>query len=601
MICRWVIAASLLWLPALAFSEDATIAERRALASAEFVGQLGALATKCDELEMPAEAERTRDWIAPRRSGRATLFVSGSDEPTLPEDAPSKARHWNMRFLSLRQEYAAKIFALAAEAAGQQQGELALRLLYETVHEDPEHADARRILSLDRPVMRIPKARSVPGMHPKFGWKSGRHFLLETDHFKIESDTGPKACTELGQSLEQLHDVWRQVYFPLWGENRFVAGRFNNKNVELSERKRFNVVLFKDRAEYMDQLKKVGKAVALSSGFYSDEKKISLFFAGDGSKQSTQYHEVTHQLIQEYLDAKPGVAKEHNVWVVEAAALYMESLVLKDGVALLGGYDADNLQFARFRARGGDFQMPLAQLSALGREALQAHPDIRKIYGQMGGLGQFFMEGRDGALRGPFLQTLLALYGDKAQADALVTTCKTSFDDLDHQYLDFLEVTDEMIGRSPPLPDITGLSLRRTQVTDAGLSAFGKCDRLQWLDLSVTQVGDSGFGSFPASKMLKTLFLEGTRITDASLAHIAEFTDLEELYLSGTSISDDGIGNLSRLKKLNTLDLSGCPVTDACLPALGGLKQLESLDTAGTKITATGLAKLKRSLPKLKE
>lgn len=601
MICRWVIVASLLCLPAAAFSQDATFAQRYAAASAEFVAQLEALAAKCDELEMPAEAQQTRDWLAPRRSGRTTLFTSATSEPALPGDASSQAKRWHARLLSLRQEHAAQVFTLASAAAGQQQGELALRLLYEVVHEDPEHAEARRILNLDRPSQRQPRVRSVSGAHPKFGWRSGRHYLLETEHFKIESDTSPKACTALGQSLEQLYDMWRQVYFPLWGDNRRVADCFRSNDAELSAQQRFHVVMFKNRDEYVAQLAKVGKAVAMSSGFYSDEEQVSLFFAGEGSKPSTQFHEVTHQLIQESLASKPGVAKEHNVWMVEAAALYMESLVLKDGAAMLGGYDADGLQFARFRARGGDFQMPLAQLSALGRGALQEHRDIRKIYGQMGGLGPFFMEGREGALREPFLQTLLALYRDKAQADALPAACKTSFDDLDRQYLEFLDVTDEMIARTPPLPDIKGLSLRRTQVTDAGLAAFGKCDQLQWLDLSLTPASDAGFAAFPSSKTLKTLFLEETKISDSSLEHIAEFAELEELYLSNTSISDEGIANLSRLKKLQTLDLSGCPVTDNCLTALAVLKQLESLDTSGTQVTSAALEKLKRSLPKLKE
>lgn len=597
MICRWVIFASLAWLPALTTAAEGTVGERHAQAVAEFVTQLEALAAKCDELEMPAEAERTRDWSSPRRAGRTLVFTSQPSDFKLPADAPAKVKHWHARFLSLRQEHAAKVYDLAAEAAGTQQGELALRLIYEVLHEDPEHGEAQRILGLKR-AARIPKAVSVPGIHPKFGWKPGRHFLLETDHFKIESNLSAKACSELGRALEQVHDVWRQLYFPLRGQDRSLAGRFASQDAEPGDRKQFHVVLFKNRDEYLKQLGEAGKAAAISSGFYSDEEKMSLFYAGEGAKESTRYHEVTHQLIQEYLDAKPGVAKEHSVWMVEAAALYMESLVLGDGYALLGGYDSDNLQFARFRARGGDFQMPLAQLSALGREALQVHPDIRKIYGQMGGLGQFFMEDQR---RDPFLKTLLALYQDKAEADALATACETSFDNLDRRYFEYLDVSDALIARTPPLPSARSLSLRKTQVTDAGLAAFAKCDQLQWLDLSLTATGDAGFTAFPPSKTLKTLFLEATKITDASLAQVAQCVDLEELYLSNTSLSDDGIANLSRLKKLKTLDLSGCPLTDACLPSLASLKQLESLDISGTKITSAGLAKLKRSLRRLKD
>lgn len=600
MICRWVIVVSLTWLPAVGLAAEATLAERHAQAAAEYVEALESLAAKCDELGMPDRAEATRAWLAPRKSGRITLFLSGQSMLPMPADADPKVKHWRTRFLGLREAHAAKVYDLAAEAAGTQQGELALRLIYEVLHEDPAHAEAQRILGLKRSVMRAPKVGSVSGVHPKFGWKSGRHFLLETAHFKIESNLNPKACVELGQSLEQLHDAWRQIFFPLWGQDRFVAGRFANKDVELSDRKRFHVVLFKDRDEYLKQLGAAGKPVAMSSGFYSDEQKTSLFYAGEGAKDSTRYHEVTHQLIQEYLAAPPGVAKEDNVWMVEAAALFMESLVLGDGYALLGGYDADNVQFARFRARGGDFQMPLAQLNALGRDALQEHPDIRKIYGQMGGLGQFFMEGDAGQWGGPFLKTLLAVYQGKAKVDALPAACETSFDDLDRRYLEYLDVTDEMIARTPPLPGIRGLSLRKTQVTDEGLSAFKRCDQLQWLDLSLTAAGDAGFAAFPASKSLTTLFLEGTKITDASLAHAAEFANLEELYLSNTSLSNDGLASLSRLKKLKLLDVSGCPLTDACLPALAPLKQLESVDTSGTRISSDGLAKLKKSLPKLK-
>src|SRR5689334_12983555 len=103
MICRWVIVATLLCGPSLAFSQDKPVAQRHAQAAAEFVAQLDALAAKCDELEMPAGAQRTRDWIAPRRSGRLTLFASGNDEPGLPEDAPSKMKHWQTRFFAARQ------------------------------------------------------------------------------------------------------------------------------------------------------------------------------------------------------------------------------------------------------------------------------------------------------------------------------------------------------------------------------------------------------------------------------------------------------------------------------------------------------------------
>lgn len=600
MICRWVIVASLACLAVAVQADEPTLEQRHAECVAQFVDQLEALATKCDELALAGPAAQTRAWLTPRKSGRTTFFISEQGISKPPAGAETRIKQWHARFMALREVHAAKVYDLAAEAAGSQQGELALRLIYEVLHENPEHASAQRILGLKRKVMRVGKVRAIPGVHPNFGWKSGQHWSYDTAHFSLESNAGAKACLDAGRELEQLHDVWLQVFYPLWGQDRLVAARFDNQDVDLMETSRCRVVLFKDRDEYKKQLGKAGVAAAISSGFYSDEQKIALFYTGQDAKKSTWYHEATHQLIQEYLNAPAGVANDHNVWVVEGAALAMESLAFGDGFAYFGGYDADNLQFARFRARGGDFQMPLAELSSLGRTALQEHRDIRKIYGQMGGLGQFFMEGEEGQLRLPFLKTLLAVYRGQAKRGTLAEACETTYDPLDRRYYDYLDVTDAMVSRTPPLPGIRGLSLRKTSVTDAGLAAFRDCNQLQFLDLSLTTTGNAGFTALPASKALKTLFLEGTKITDVALAHVVRFTELEELYLSDTSISDEGIANLVQLKKLKVLDVSGCPLTDACLPSLAVLKQLDTLDTSRTKITSAGLVKLKQSPPKLK-
>lgn len=600
MICRWAIAATLAACAVAAAADEPSIAERQALLSAKFAAELDTLAEKCDELELSAQAEQTRNWAAPRKSGRIVLHLSDRQAADLPASAEQRVKQWHARFMEIRRLHAAAVFELAAEAASAEQGELAMKLIYEVIHENPDHVEAQRFLGIKRSVTRTPKVMAGVGVHRKFGWKSGKHWSLDTPHFKIETSAGIKECNELGRELEQLHDIWQQWFFALWGDNRLLAGRFRASEVELTRPKRFHVVLFKDRDEYLTQLGKDGAAAAASSGFYSDEQKMSLFFAGE-AKRSTRYHEVTHQLIQEYLEAPAGIAKDDNVWMVEAAALFMETLVLRDGCALLGGYDADNLQFARFRARGGDFQMPLADLSKLGRDALQTHPDVKKIYGQLGGLGQFFMEGREGDLREPFLKALLGVYQGRADAGTLAMVCGTTYDKLDQQYYDFLDVTDAMIVRTPPLPGIRGLSLRKTSVTDAGLAAFKECDQLQFLDLSLTATGDEGLAAFPPSKTLTTLFLERTKISDAALEDVGRFPSLEELYLSGAAISDAGLEHLAPLRRLKVLDLSGCNVTDTCLPALAALKQLESLDTSGTKITSAGLTKLKRSLPKLKQ
>jgi hypothetical protein len=577
--------------------DRATIARRYEQLENDFLAAMESLAGKCDELGMTAQAEQTRSWIAPRSSGRIVFYLterSGSD--AVPASSPERVKQWHARYLELRRKFAEGLFVLASDASAAPEGAEAFRLIHEVLHEDPEHEEARRILGLARGVTRKVAPRAAASEHRQFAWRRGQHWTLESRHFTIESNHSAKACLDLATELEQLHDVWRQLFFPAWGKDELVAGRFAGQNIELVKPRRFRVVLFKDREEYLRQLAADGSNVGLSTGIYLDEQRASVFFAGDEAKRSTWHHEVTHQLFQEYLDAPAGIAGEHSVWMIEAAALFMESLVLGDGFAQLGGYDAGNLQFARFRIRGGDFHLPFEDLARLGREELQSHADIRKIYSQTAGLGHFFLEGEH---REAFVRTLIGLYQGRARADSLSEACEVPYSELDRQFVQSLDVTDEQVRRTPPYATIRDLSLRRTSVTDAGLQAFQRCDRLEWLDLSLTAAGDEGLAAFSQARGLRLLFAERTRITDEALAQIGKYSQLEELYLSSTPITDDGLPHLEGLRKLRHLDLAGCPLTDAALPSIAQLRQLEVLDVSGTRITAEGLARLKGSLPRL--
>ena len=81
-----------------------------------------------------------------------------------------------------------------------------------------------------------------------------------------------------------------------------------------------------------------------------------------------------------------------------------------DGYWTAGGCEADRLQFARYRALSGDSSMPLAALVTLGREQMQASPDIRKLYAQAAGLAHFLIDGEGGKHREAFVDLLTAIY-----------------------------------------------------------------------------------------------------------------------------------------------------------------------------------------------
>ncbi|MDX1945777.1 MAG: hypothetical protein SFU86_10305 [Pirellulaceae bacterium] len=594
-----VAASALLW---LAPSTPASGAD-------DFPAAVESLAAKCDELGLAEQAAFTRRWIIPRHPGRQYLVLPPpTDLPWPKANAGQLVQFWHGRFKDLRQAQAANLFAEAKSLAAEQPA-LAYQRLHEVLREDPDHAEARRILDYEKNSAGkwLPRGASrldadVARLnHPQLGWRAGSYWKLDTPHFAIVTNHSAREALEAGQQLENLHALWRQIFFRYWSNSAALTARFAGGNEPLAPtRPRMKVVLFKKREEYVAQLSPAEPKIGLTLGIYMDKQRTAYFYAGDTSVYPTWYHEATHQLFQEGV---PGTAAdpaaEQNFWAVEGAALYMESLADHGGFWTAGGWEADRLQFARYRGLSRDFLLPTADLAALGREKIQASPEIRKLYAQAAGLAQFLIDGEKGQHREPFVDLLTAIYAGIDQLDTLVKTTGQPFGELDAGYLRFLNVTDADLAGIPDPTRVRNLSLGRTEVTDKGLAALAGCKKLEWLDLSLTAAGDQSLPHFSAATGLKQLFLEGTKITDASLPLIAGFKQLEELDLSKLPLSDAGLAPLAGMKSLKVLYLSGSPITDAGLVHMRNLKNLETLETTGTKITPEGLKKLQASLPKL--
>lgn len=603
--CRCLLAACLLAACLLA----ATPAQ--AAETTDFTDQLAALAAKCEELGLKDQAQVTRQWSIPRFPGRQYLFLPAANDPLQPKTgAPMIERQWYDKFMAIRRQRAAERFKTASIAIESGNAPLAYQLLHEALREDPDHAEARRILGFvkdGRGVWKSPGEAPLEAPvarldHPKLGWKARGYWRLETPHFQIVTDHSAREALEAGGQLEKLHSLWRQIFFSYWTNADALAARFHGANDPLApDRPRMQVVLFKSCPEYVQKLAPIEPQIALTVGYYSLKQQITFLFAGDTSVYPTWYHEATHQLFQEAVPrttAQPGESK--NFWALEGAALYMESLSAHDGYWTAGGWEAERLQFARNRALAGDFYMPLARLSEQGREQLQQSADIRKLYSQAAGLAHFLIDGQGAQYREPLIGLLSAVYRGDDSAGLLAKTTGQPLEKLDDQYRQFLNVTDETLASTIDHPRIRSLFLARTSVTDAGLARLAACTNLVRLDLSLTAATDQGLKSFSGAGGLTQLLLAGTKITDASLPLVATFKNLEDLDLAGLAISDEGLASLSELRKLKELRLDGTPITDAGLMHLRGLKQLESLSREGTKVTPEGLKKLKASLPKLK-
>ena len=582
--------------------------ERQSL-DESFRQQLAALADRCDQLGLAPQAHLTRAWFPPRLPDRQYLFLVPGADPARPDERAEKVvAQWYDKFLEYRRARAERLWQLARRCLSENEGTAAYQLLHELLREDPDHAEARRVLGYRRAAARWiageERLRAVPGKsaHARFGWRRNEYWGVESPHFRIVTSHSPQAALALAAQLEDLHCVWRQVFFPLWSSAEALRKRCAGRAEPLETGGKHEVVLFRNREEYLAQLGSAEPQIGVSLGYYAKNSRIAFFYAGDESLLPTRFHEATHQLLQERGSAVPDPGERANFWIVEGVALYMESLARHDGYCTLGGFDADRLQFARARRLSGDFYMPLADLVRLGREDLQRHAELRRIYTQAAGLTHFLMDGQQGRFRGPLLNYLAAVYAGRDSHEALASASGFPLQELDRLYPGFLEVQDadlQALRRTAPLRN---LSLGRTSVTDAGLESLATLDlrHLEWLDLSYTKTSDAGIEHLRQASGLRQLNLESTRVTDRALATLGCWPRLEELDLSHTAITDAGLSSLEPLKRLKVLWLTGTRISDAAVPHLERFRDLEVLDAGGTRLSEDAWRRLRARLPRLR-
>jgi hypothetical protein len=473
--------------------------------------------------------------------------------------------------------------------------------LYDIVREDPDHEPTRTVLGLasrtrsateDGIRLRRPNSR-----HPQFGWPARGYWLVESPHFRVETNASRDAARTLVRQLERLHLVWSQLFFDFWSTPEQLRAAMRQRRVFDLPDKRHRVVLFAERTQYTQVLQPYEPQIEITLGIYRHADRTAYFHHELSSSHATRIHEVTHQLFHEIADADDTVGEQANFWIVEGIALYMESLGERNEVVHLGGLDAERLQYARYRALSEGFHVPLRQLALLGRHALQTHEHIRQLYSEAAGITQFLMHQEDGG-RAAVIGQLRSVYGVRKASLAPSKSLDVLLDDFDPKYLAFLDVTDDAMWHVDE--SATKLALGHTSVTDEGLGQIPHVSRMDWIDLSFCRVTDVGVRHLAGASKLNQLSLERTLITDASLAIVAQFTDLRELDLSRTAVTSAGLQKLAGLRKLEALWLTNTAVDDAVLSVLRQFKSLRTLDVQGTSVTPSAVRALRAELPELR-
>lgn len=80
--------------------------QEKPLPTTEYLIELENLAGKCDELNLPAEAERTRTWWPKTRADQTWLVFPNASELSAGAKDQDLVRKWQTRFETLRRRHA---------------------------------------------------------------------------------------------------------------------------------------------------------------------------------------------------------------------------------------------------------------------------------------------------------------------------------------------------------------------------------------------------------------------------------------------------------------------------------------------------------------
>jgi hypothetical protein len=379
-----------------------------------------------------------------------------------------------------RKMYADALFELAKRAAETGQLSFAFQWATEAVREDPGHAEGRRVLGYERRDGRwltpygVRMADAGKTWHAKYGWiaasdssryDAGERFVagrwlsaldaatrhremkngwqLRTDHFLITTNHSLEAAAELAAKLERLHQVWRQLFAGFYLTEREVGALFSGERVPRRQVRPFRVYYHRTKRQYVAALRGRQPRIADTLGIYFDTHRQAHFFAGAEENAGTLYHEAVHQLFQESRPAARHIGGATNFWVIEGVATYFETLTehFEPQLGLyytVGDSTAGRLPAAQDRLADG-FYVPLGELTRLGKEDVQRHPDIAKLYSQSTGLTAFLMHSRGGRFREPLVRYLGAVYAGRDDGESLAELTGRRYSELDAEYRQFME------------------------------------------------------------------------------------------------------------------------------------------------------------------
>lgn len=401
------------------------------------------------------------------------------------KSAKDPAAEWETRFRQLRMTASNDYLKFARRAVSAGHVSFGFGLLMQSLHENPDNEGARRILGYlkakdcwQTPFEALMR-KSGNVRHEQYGWlpkkylkkyEDGQRFLngkwvsaeeetefrstiergwtVETGHFQIVTDASLEEGVRVGEELEELYRVWKQLFLNYYATEAQISALFGKGNARFANNPKHRVCLFRSHDEYQTYLSSRQMYIPGSVGVYvhrSTGEGVSCFVAGEGERE-TMYHEVTHQLFEESCKTNPKNGELQNFWVIEAAATFMESFhEAENGAHAVGGFSSGRMRAARIYFVNSKKFIPFKEFVKVNRSRWQNSPEVGLFYAQACGMAHFLVFYENGKYRDAFGKILFDVYSGRDSVDTLTKHTGADWETLDREYAEFISQKPEEI------------------------------------------------------------------------------------------------------------------------------------------------------------
>ena len=471
--------------PVAARRDLALFQQQHADLHGKFVTALDALATECEEKQLPLEAGDIRAFGHP--VDMRVLHVQplpAHVQPELPADLAPDARHWRAQLKLRRQDYAKQLYQLSRRVLNAGYISYAYDLVNEIARQDPDHSQARRLLGYERfgdewvTPYAAQMLRKKFVWHAAYGWiphdhleryEAGERYYkrrwmsaaeedvlrsdfanaweIRTDHYLITTNHSLERGVQLGQQLESYYRIFFQTFAGFFNTRDQLRQLFESTAPKSAAQARtFKVHYYRTRDEYNRRLKgKIAAPIEITTGLYLTGQATAYFFDDPEAEvevRTTLFHEATHQLFSETRPSARAVGTRGDFWIIEGIACYLESFQQEGERFTLGNPNYIRFRAAQYRGIEDQYYIPLEKFSAMGMVEFQGHKEISKNYSEASGLAHFFMHYEDGLYREALIDHLSDIYSTtprvREQPRSLEELTGVPYAELDRQYLRYL-------------------------------------------------------------------------------------------------------------------------------------------------------------------